>query len=575
MKKPSPIVVSIASLFVLFFFLYTLSCQKKTAQLNSPEWDSFVSAFLEACFNAQPSFAVNVGRHDFDGKLPDWSQAGLDAEVERLHAGQEGVLAFDPVTLDERQRFEREYLIAVIDGELFWMESAEWPYKNPAFYSWALDPNVYVSREYAPLAERMRAYIAYAKAVPTAVEQIRGNLRTPLPRTYVDIGRKFFGGFASYYENDVPAVFAAVDDPQLQAEFRAANVSAIRAMKELDAWFEAQQTSATDDFALGSELFREMLWATERVNVPLDSLEVAGRADLERNLAALREACAAYAPGETIQTCVARAQANKPVGGPVEAASRQLDVLKTFALQKNLVTIPGTEEARVDESPPYMRWNLAYIDIPGPYEDGLPSIYYISPPDQSWSEEERQAYIPGKADLLFISVHEVWPGHFLQFLHANRAASKFGQVFVGYAFSEGWAHYTEEMMWEAGLGEGDPEIHIGQLLNALLRNVRFLSAIGLHTGRMTVEESERMFREMGYQDPGNARQQAARGTFDPAYINYTMGKLIIRRLREDWTASRGGRKAWRDFHDRFLSYGGPPIPLVRAAMLGSSAGPLF
>jgi uncharacterized protein (DUF885 family) len=170
-------------------------------------------------------------------------------------------------------------------------------------------------------------------------------------------------------------------------------------------------------------------------------------------------------------------------------------------------------------------------------------------------------------------VHEVWPGHFLQYLHANRSQSKVGRLFVGYAYSEGWAHYTEEMMWEAGLGEGDPETHIGQLIEALLRNVRYLSAIGLHTQGMTVEESEKMFRDSAYYDPGNARQQAARGTYDPAYLNYTLGKLMIRRLRDDWTKDRGGREAWGEFHDEFLSYGGPPIPLVRRAMLGEDAGP--
>jgi uncharacterized protein (DUF885 family) len=200
-------------------------------------------------------------------------------------------------------------------------------------------------------------------------------------------------------------------------------------------------------------------------------------------------------------------------------------------------------------------------------------VYYIAPPNPEWSAEERQAYLPGVTDLLFVSVHEVWPGHFLQYLHANRSSSKFGQVFVGYAFAEGWAHYAEELMWEAGLHEGDSETHIGMLLNALLRDARYLSAIGLHTGGMTVEESERMFREKAFQDPGNARQQAVRGTFDPAYLNYTLGKLIIRKLREEWTSRRGGPDAWFDFHNKFLSYGGPPIPLVRAQMLGPQAGP--
>jgi uncharacterized protein (DUF885 family) len=237
------------------------------------------------------------------------------------------------------------------------------------------------------------------------------------------------------------------------------------------------------------------------------------------------------------------------------------------------VSVPGTERALVRESPPYQRSNAAYIDIPGPYEKNLPSIYYIAPPDPSWTPQEQAAYVPGWANLLFTSVHEVWPGHFLNFLHSNRVRSQFGRVFVGYAFAEGWAHYSEEMMWESGLGNGDPEVHVGQLLNALLRNVRYLSAIGLHTKGMTVAQSERMFREQAYQDPGNARQQAARGTYDPAYLNYTLGKLMIRKLRDDWTASRGGPRAWKAFHDRFLSYGGPPIPLVRRAMLGPAAGP--
>jgi uncharacterized protein (DUF885 family) len=257
----------------------------------------------------------------------------------------------------------------------------------------------------------------------------------------------------------------------------------------------------------------------------------------------------------------------------VAGAQRQLAELKYFIMAKQLVTIPGSAEARVAESPPYMRWNLAYINIPGPYEEGLPATYYVAPPDPAWSAAERRAYLPGEAKLRFVSVHEVWPGHFLQYLHAHRAASKFGQLFTSYAFTEGWAHYSEEMMWEAGLGSGDPETHIGQILEALLRNVRFLSAMALHTGRMTVAESEEMFREAAFVDAGNARQQAARGTFDPAYLNYTLGKFMIRKLRADWIAAQGGREDWHAFHDAFLSRGAPPIPLVRAALLGAEGGP--
>jgi uncharacterized protein (DUF885 family) len=265
---------------------------------------------------------------------------------------------------------------------------------------------------------------------------------------------------------------------------------------------------------------------------------------------------------------VLQVQGNKPPEGAVAGARRQLPMLKQFLIEEDLVSIPGTEDALVGEAPPHRRFNAAYIDIPGPFESGLPSVYYIAPPDPEWTEEQQAAYVPGEADLLAISVHEVWPGHFLHYLHANRAENRVGPHFGTYTFSEGWAHYAEEMMIEAGLGEGDPEVHIGQLLNALLRNVRYLSAIGLHAEGMTVAESQAMFEEKAFQDFGNATQQAKRGTYDPGYLNYTLGKLMIMKLRDDWTAGRGGREAWKQFHDAFLDYGSPPIPLVREQMLG-------
>ena len=172
-------------------------------------------------------------------------------------------------------------------------------------------------------------------------------------------------------------------------------------------------------------------------------------------------------------------------------------------------------------------------------------------------------------------MHEVWPGHFLQFLHSNANPSKLEGLWVGYGFAEGWAHYCEEMMYEMGLGKDDPAKHIGQIVDALLRDVRLLSAIGLHTEGMTVAQSEKMFREMAFQDPGNARQQAARGTYDPAYLNYTLGKLMIRKLRADWIEKKypgtaaDDHSKWHEFHDAFLSFGGPPIPLVREQMVGA------
>ncbi|HJQ16099.1 MAG TPA: DUF885 domain-containing protein [Allosphingosinicella sp.] len=542
----------------------------------APRFAQFRDAFLERYFALDPYFAVYQGRHEYDGQIPDWSEAGLRRMQDFLKSSIAEARAIDDATLSPDERFERDYLVKVAEGRLFWMEDADQPHTNPTFYiNDGLDPNVYIARPYADAPTRMRAFIAFARRVPAAAAQIRANLRMPMPLSFIDYGKAGFAGFADYYVGDAKAAFADVKDPALQAEFDAAAGAASRAMRDLAGWLESGRASATQDFALGGDRFSRMLLATEGVDTPLDQLEAIGRADLKRNQDALRSACNQFAPGRTIAQCMARMSANKPKDGPVAEARRQIPELRAFVLAKDLATIPGTEQALVEEAPPYNRQNFAYIDPPGPYEHGIPSVYYIAPPDPSWSRQMQRDYVPGKADLLFTSVHEVMPGHFLQFLHANRSSSIFGRVFVGYAFAEGWAHYGEEMMWEAGLGDGSPEIHIGQLSNALLRDCRLLSAIGIHARGMTQEQSRRMFRDECFQDEGNARQQSARGTYDPAYLNYTMGKLMIRKLREDWTATRGGRAAWKAFHDQFLSYGGPPIPLVRQRMMGGPAAAVF
>ncbi len=533
--------------------------------------ETAVNAFIDGYFQRNPVFAANAGKHEYDGKLPDYSPAGLKANADWLHAQRAAFAAFTDAQLDAQGRFHRDYALAVIDGALFWLEDSGFAYNNPSFYTGDLSPSMYLTRPYAPLAQRMDAFIRYQEALPKAIEQIKANFKLPLPASYIDLGVDAFAGYASFFASDVPSIFAEVKDSTLQTRLTASNAAAIKATQAMADWLKAQRPQATQNFALGAEKFAKMLYATERVDIPLDQLKAAAEADLARNLAALKSACEQYAAGKTLQQCVAKEAADKPSGGAVEGARAQLATLRQFILDKDLVTIPGPEQAKVEEAPPFNRWNFAYIEIPGPYEKNLPSVYYIAPPDPKWTKAEQDAYVPGKDVLLFTSSHEVWPGHFLQFLHSNRSDWRFGQLFVGYAFAEGWAHYTEEMMFDAGLGDASPEAHIGQLSEALLRDVRFVSAIGLHTGGMSMAESETMFREKGLQDPGNARQQAARGTYDPAYLNYTLGKLMIMQLRDDWTRDKGGRTAWKQFHDAFLGFGGPPIPLVRAQMLGGKA----
>ncbi len=536
---------------------------------QSSEWDVFLPAFLDDYFAINPTFAVYQGKHEFDGQLPDWSERGLEKQIDNRKKSIAGARAIDPSKLTQAQRYERDYLISVLEGDLFWIEQVDWPHKNPAYYLNRLDPNVYIARPYASAEIRMRAFIAYANNIPAAADHIKANLQLPLPKTYLKLATAGFSGYATYYPGDAKAAFTSVADEDLQRQFDTAAHAAAAAMQNL-ADHLGSVPATVDGFSMGADNFSGMISKTEGVDISLDKLEAIGRADLKRNQIALVEACSRFAPGKTIVDCMAKMAANKPLNGPVQEARDQLPPLRAFLIETDLVSIPGTETALVEESPPYNRQNSAYIDIPGPYETGLPSVYYISPPDPTWDAETRAAYIPGKMALLGTSIHEIWPGHFLNFLHSNRAESLLGKLFVGYAFAEGWAHYAEEMMIEAGLHDGDAETRIGQLTKALLRNCRYLSAIGLHARGMTVEQSHEMFRNECYQDIGTATQQSARGTYDPAYLNYTMGKLMIRKLRQDWTATRGGREAWKAFHDEFLSYGGPPIPMVRKAMMEES-----
>ena len=547
------------------------------AAAETGDWPGFVNQFIEASFKANPGFAVSQGRHEYDGQIADLSPVGIGGEVDRLKKAIANAQGFTDDKLTPEQRFERDYLVAVAKGQLFWIDpaGADQLHHNPASYLGYVDPSVYITVPYAPKEQRLKSYIKFLQNVPRAVEQMRANIQRPMATSFVDYAKSAFGGFVTYYPGDGLAAWKGVGTPADQQALKDATANAVKAMQDTVAWVESQRAASKPDFALGKDKFQRMLADTEMVTVPVERLEQIGRADLASNQKLLGEACSRYAAGQTIQACMEKMSANKPQGGAVAGARAQLAGLKQFIQQHDIVSIPGPEEAKVEEAPPYNRQNFAYINIPGPYEKNLPSVYYIAPADPSWPKAEQDAFVPGQADLLFTSVHEVWPGHFLNFLHANRSKDMFGRVFVGYAFAEGWAHYTEEMMRVKGVGGGGDEVMIGQLSNALLRDCRFLSAIGMHTGSMTQAQSFDLFKNQCYQDAGNARQQAARGTYDPAYLNYTMGKLMIRKLRDDWAASRGGQKAWKAFHDQFLSYGGPPIPLVRQQMLGGKAEAVF
>ena len=532
-------------------------------------WEDFRSAFVEDLFAAEPTRGVWAGRHEFDGQLHDVTAQAIRGRAEMLRRyAQRAQDEFSGGALNAEQELERRHLVAAIESMLFSVEVAESHLRNPSWYAGPLSPSVYVSREYAPKSERLAALTGHLREIPDYLEQMRDTLQPPFPRPFVRTALVNFGGLASHLEDDAPGLFADVADEALQAEFAEALAPAVQALRDVETWLALRLEDATGDFALGEERYRELLWRRYRIDLDWKTLKNVAQADLNRNLELLRETCQLIDAEINIADCAGLVREDKPEQGAVARANEQLPELREFLIQADIIGIPSDETAFVAEAPAYRRTNSAYIEIPGAYDEGLPAIYYIAGPDPEWPPEMQRQYVPGEADLLNTSVHEVWPGHFLHSLYVKRSDNFVGKILRNGMLSEGWAHYTEELMQEAGLGEGRPLLRVGQILDALMRDVRFLSSIGLHVEGMSVETSQRMFAELAYLDPGNAQQQALRGTYDPGYFVYTLGKLIIVKMREDWTATRGGRAAWKDFHEQLLSLGHAPLPALREAMLG-------
>ncbi len=541
----------------------TATAKSETATEMATGLTALIEEFKTGYYEFSPTTAVNNGLHQYDGRLPDYSADGIKKMIAwfRQMRGRTGTI--DDTKLSDKQWLQLQQLQVVIDTRLFYLEQMK-VMENNAWYGYsALSPDVYLTREYAPLEQRMRAFIKHAEAMTAAVPDIRNNLK-PMASTYAEVMKDFLAGLGEFVSTTPRQVFAEVDDADLQAQMTTASSKTTTAFKQLAAWVEQQPRD--ENFALGKDRYTQMLWSLERIDTPIDELKSLAEQDMQRNLSALDSACAEYSAGTSISDCMAKTAADKFADGPVAGARRQLIQLRQAVLDKEIVSIPTDDVARVKEAPPHQRSNSAYMSMPGPYEKGMSAIYYIAPPDPGWSKAERLAYIPGRAVLRATSIHEVWPGHFLEGLHTNLSGNPVSELAYSYAFSEGWAHYVEEMMTEEAL-DHDAEMKIGQLSDALLRNVRFVSSLGLHTGGMTVEESEKLFEEKAFQDPANARQQAARGTFDPGYLFYTVGKLMIKKLRTDWMA-RNPDKTLKEFHDTLLSFGSAPMPLIRKMMLG-------
>ena len=549
-----------------------------------PAPDAAFSAYAEtvsqAWLDAHPDGAASLGYHTYDGKLPSYTPQAIAARTAALHEQETRLAAFTGLATEHE--VERQVLLSQVRGELFDLEVTHAPARDPLFYLEPVQLLGYVDRDYAPVDDRARALITACNATAAYLDQAMANLGPALPRTWIATALLETHGAITFAKTDVTHALAGLS-PDVASQLAPALAVYVAALTKYATFLEHRKAKQTDAFALGADAFRQMLRDKEGVDVDLDHLRAIAEADLARNTAALTAAAHAIDPKKTVAQVVAEVNADRPrAADELALAGKQLDELRAFITSHHIVSIPSDEVAEAQLTPPFMRWNFAFMNAPGPFEQkALPSFYYISPPDPSWSRKQQLEYIPSREDLVFVTAHEVWPGHFLHHLHLEHNPSKILRTFWTYSTGEGWAHYAEQMMWDEGLGNGDPKFHVGQLQEALLRDVRFIAALGLHTGHMTVAQARQLFITKGYQDAGSAEQQAVRGTFDPQYLDYTLGKLMIMKLRADFIAKQangGGadpHQYWKDFHDKFLSYGGPPIPLLRQALLGEGGGELF
>lgn len=541
---------------------------------DAPErFEDLAAVVANHIYRFDPAKAVSLGLHRYDGLLPDRTPAAIEEERVQLERDRDALLSHDAKTLTPLQQDERDVLLAEVRGRLFRLVDMDVARTNPMSYTPAINLDAYILRDYAPAADRAAAVIRMCKSLPGYLAQARTNLQPPMPAPWIATALLQTKGMVTFVDKDVRQTFAMITIPLAnQAEIDPAIDTCKAALAEHVAWLEAQLPRGTQDFRLGTEKFLRMLAETQGVETDVARLRAMADADLARNLAAMTEAAKAIDPARPTAAVVAAMAKDQPAATDVIAlATAQTRAMRQFVLDHKIASIPSDEDATVMESPAFLRYNSAFLNASGVFETRpLPSFYYISPPDPAWSAAEQAAYIPPKMDLLFTTIHEVYPGHFLQRLHKAKAPSRTLQAFCTYSNSEGWAHYTEEMMFDAGAGGGTPQARIGMLKEALLRNVRFVVALGIHTGTMTVEEATQLFADKAFVDPGNAKQQATRATFDPMYLSYTLGKLMIHDLRTAWLAAHPGATLGQ-FHDEFLSHGCAPIPVIRRAMLGSSS----
>ena len=525
-----------------------------------------------------PTAGSRIGKHEFDGRLPDLTPASINRRKSEIRRGLSALQALPTDSLDGENLLSLRLLELFQQRELFTFEELRPLENNPMRQAGFLNVGNYVRRDYAPLEDRLRAASSALEQVPDFIATLDAALRDDLSRHIVDMSVESYGGMAQFYRSDLLSFAGQVKDPEIAADFTASVDNAATALDQFVDKLRVRSRAADNGFAIGNELYSRMLETGEGLSLPLQRVHSVGQANLQDNLARIKEVAASIAPEKSVGQIVAEISRTHPTASGLIPDTRDLlEDIRNALVDHDIISLPSEDRCQVVETPAYMRYAFAAMDSAGALEtQATESFYYVTPVEDHWTAEQAEEWL-SKFDyntLRIISIHEVYPGHFVHHLHNRygRPLPLVNRVATSYAFTEGWAHYTEQMMLETDYGAGRPELLLTQLLEALVRNCRYMCSLAMHTGDMSVDEATRFFMDNAFMAEYPARREALRGTFDPGYLNYTLGKLMILKLREDYRNERNGGYSLKGFHDRLLSYGGPPLPLLRDVLL-SGGGP--
>ncbi len=567
-------------MIVMLSSLAMLAQTANSSHTASANWNKLVDEFFDQYFKFNPTQGTASGFHQYDSQLEDYSRKGVDAQVAFAKSFLAKLAQFDSNQLSAEERQDYELVVNNVKSTLLTLENIRGWEKNPDQYSSGLTQSAFtiMSRKFAPPDDRLRSLIAREQKMPAALAAGKANLKNP-PQVYTSVAIEQLPGNVSFFQHDVPEAFEDVRDPKLLAEFKSSNDAVIAALQDYENFLKKNVLPMSKgDFRIGAENYQKKLLYDEMVDIPIDRLLEIGYDDLHRNQAWFKKVAAQIDPKKTTEQIQSELDADHPQPDKLLQTFRDdLTGIKQYLIDKHIVTVPSPILPIVEETPPFARaLTFASMDIPGPYEKVATEAFFnVTLPEPEWPKDRVESFMGqfNRSTMISVAVHEVYPGHYVQFLWVPSAPSKVRKLLGCGSNAEGWAHYTEQMMLDEGYGNGDPMLRLGQLQDALLRDARYIVGISMHTGRMSFDEAVQFFQKEGYQTAAVAEVETKRGTSDPTYLVYTLGKLEIMKLRADYQQKMGDKFSLQDFHDTFLKQGFPPIKIVREGMLGEGAGP--